>query len=490
MYDINLEKQLEVVRWLMYAWDGQWVSRTNAIYGPTEASKLNGRVRNAFGKIEMKALLALLGKKQADNLADAAEMLKSYFKLAFGDRGFQGNFQSVQAAPSGAARLQIEITRLTALDTLKKVAQAAGENPDLACETLWNSWLEALLPEAQIQVTMRSAGTTDLYQIDSLNEVFSGPAIPTFEPSNPTLNLPLPDFSLPAQTSPTFPPPFATSPAQVAPPTQTYSAVPPPPPAPAQTSPTFPPPFASAPPRRPATTELSPIAEALRIPLENIAPEPPNSTQPTSVSDPYRDDPMAFLPTARSAAPMIGSSEPGAETNLNQGLGGRLNQVPTSKPETTPQAPAWQALPPTEPEPPPVPLGLDPSTGRPLFSSTPEFEAREKVSQSKPKNAPLMSRLFMSKEGRELVSKGTGQPSVKVTSLASNIDLILQRRLQQARRIQPGYYNEQIRVVGGPEGELQIVVGQVVYQSVNDVPPGPIREILQQSVGEWSDSQQ
>ena len=87
------------------------------------------------------------------------------------------------------------------------------------------------------------------------------------------------------------------------------------------------------------------------------------------------------------------------------------------------------------------------------------------------------------------MAKGTGQPTVRVNSLAGNIDLILQRKLPQARAQFPGQFPEQIRVVGGPEGELQIVVGQHVFQSVNDVPPGPIRDLLQQSVAEWSESQ-
>lgn len=498
MYEINPSKQLEVMRWLMYAWDGQWVNRTTAVYGPVEAGKLNARVRSAFGKIEMKALLALLGKKQAANLADAAEMLKTYFGLMFAERGFQGRFLPLVAAPGGNARLQVEVTRHTAFDSLKKIARAAGENPELACELLWNSWLETLLPDAQIQVIVRKNGEADLYQIDSLSETFSVPVAD----NAPAELTPAPEISPAELPTVVAPPAFQPEPAQTFPPPFVPAA----PPAPAQT---FPPPFmaapappvpAPAPPAPASVEELSPIAQALQIPLEQVAP-PATPVARQSTLDPYGPEALAMTPPVKKpAAPVIGASEPGAQENLNQGRSGAALQA--GQPAAAPAqdnganqtyAPPFQAdlasepaVTPPEPEPAPS-LGIDPSTGRPLFSG--DAEAGGKGKKDRGKNAPMMSRLFISKEGRELMAKGTGQPTVKVNSLAGNIDLILQRKLPQARAKNPGAFPEQIRVVGGPEGELQIIVGQHVFQSVNDIPPGPIRELLQQSVAEWSESQ-
>ncbi len=450
MYEINQNKQLEVIRWLMYAWDGQWVSRTTAVYGPTEASKLDTRVRGAFGKVEMKALLALLGKKQADNLEDAAEMLKTYFGLMFGERGFQGRFLPVAAAPSGGTRLQVEVSRLIALDSLKKVAQAAGEKPDLACELLWQSWLDTLLPQSQLEVTLRVNGETDIYQIDSLSEAFSGVTATASPPLENRNQAPSPATSVaPPVANPTpaatFPPPFAAAPAPTA--ARPMEVAP---------APTFPPPFATPPlPAQPAQ-ELSTIAELLQLPMQAEV------SSPSPVSQSNGTNGMSLVnPVSPPVAPAPAGFPP----------------PPASLPESDAEESSS------------VPLGMDPRTGRPLFSSSPDFEARERLSKNKAKSPAFMSKLFVSKEGRELMAKGSGQPTVKVNSLAGNIDMILQRRLGQARSQQPGSYAEQIRVMGGPEGELQIIVGPHVFQSVSDVPAGPIRDILQQAVEEWSSTQ-
>ncbi|HEX2914233.1 MAG TPA: hypothetical protein VH186_25765 [Chloroflexia bacterium] len=461
MYQINTDKQLDILRWMIYSLDGQWLARTSAVYGPEEASKLNTRVRASFGKLEMKALLALLGKKQAANLSDAAEMLKAYFTLAFGERGFQGQFKPVIASPGGSARLEVEVQKLVALESLKKAAQQAKEDPALACELLWNSWLETLLPEASLQITIRSLPAGELYQIDSLAEIFTSP-------------LPVPTaISTPASTVP-----------------------------------------------EPVSTEneegLSPIAAALRIPLDQVAPSA--STGPAPVSDPYASNSFSFnspppplaSDTRPGAVPPIGESEVSGQ-RPGSGLSRRirlqssgsdnsalepsgLNSYPAEttpawQPESFAGQPTWESSHPDSTVPPPASLGLDPNTGRPLFSSTPESEAKDALRSYKSRNLPLMSRMFMSKEARELFAKSSEQPVVRPVSIAANVDLILQRKLAQARMAQPGSYPEDIRVVGGMDGGVQIVIGNRTYDSVSDVPAGPIRAILNAAVEEWSESQ-
>jgi hypothetical protein len=101
-----------------------------------------------------------------------------------------------------------------------------------------------------------------------------------------------------------------------------------------------------------------------------------------------------------------------------------------------------------------------------------------------------MSRLFMSKEARELYDKGKDVPLVQLSSIAEKVDLILQRRLGQARAAYPGLFPDQVRVIGGTEGALQILIGQQRYQSIDQVPPGPVLDLIKQSIEEWSGTAQ
>jgi hypothetical protein len=452
MYNIDKDKQLDIMRWLMYAWDGQWLGRTAAVYGAGEAAKMNSRVRSAFAKIEMKGLLALVGKKQADNLSDAAEMLRTYFDLVFGERGFQGRFSPVAAAPGGGSRLEIQVVKLTALDSLKKVAQAANEPATGACELLWTTWFESLLPDAQLQVASRSENGYEVYHVVSLAEQFT---------ATPDLF----DVPMPAE----FARPVAPAPVVVAPsPVQPLPAnVPNMPPALPKLEPPTPSPV--------SFSASSPIAEALQIPMEQVKP-----------------------PEARPAG-LIGGSEPGATVNQQSGMGGRLlgnapaplsfaDLVPGNPPAQAQTAPPPAFVAPVAPAGTPLPsLGVD-TSGRPLFSGDLQEEAKMRAIRTKNKTQGGFGRLFMSKQARELMDKAVDEPVMQVTSVAAKVDSVLQPKLQAARQLNPGVYPEIVRVVGGPEGELQIVVGNQVYQSVNDMPPGPVQDIIRQAVDEWSET--
>lgn len=476
MYTIDPNKQTEVLRWLMYAWDGQWQARALALYGPVETSRLSARVRSAFGKVEMKALLALVGKERAINLADAAELLEAYFNFIWGERGFQGRFLPLETASNGLSRLTVQVKRMTALESLKKAAQAAGEDPSLPCEMLWSAWLETLLPDTQVQVTARIGEAYDQFQIDNLGQTLPNPVA--------------------------FPGSFATTSG-----------------------------LESAAPAEPAEADFeeSPIAAALQIPLERVAPGKTGElAAPADLNDPYASGPASYSPppgaTSAPVGPesmryapapsqtnlfstqqlsgqqLIGATEPGADQNLMRrggtgGLTSRLQQkAENTQPPESPAPPPWIAAAPPpppatgfQPGPPPgIAPAFDPTTGQRLYSVDPEDEARSRVLRSK--NLPLMSRLFMSKEARDLYDRGKDEPMVQLSSIAEKVDLILQRRMAQARMAYPGQFLESVRVLGGTEGALQIVIGNQQYHSIEQVPPGPILDIIKLSIEEWSGS--
>lgn len=561
MYNIDKDKQMEVLRWLMYAWDGQWLGRTTAVYGATEASKLNARVRAAFAKVEMKGLLALLGKKQADNLNDAAEMLKAYFQLVFGERGFQGKFSAVEAAPGGGARLQVQVGKMVALDSLKKVAQAANEPPAQICELLWTSWFEALLPDAKLQITSRSQNSSDIYQIDSLNEILTATSVDLFD-------VPMPEglaaFATPAT------PETSETPRQNHRWTGNETVFGDKEPAPSRSNhqwtgnETVFGEDKRQPAVTPATPETSsPIADVLQIPLDQI--------KPTGSPNPYGGGRISFSPSAPTTAnsgnnslpqppfgapsaptagsnplpqPPFGAAAPAASNPVNNPLpqppfgaplppppfgaapqnnsmntnNAALPQPPFGVPASptsgsTPLPPPPFEMPPGKASPlrasglvggneaslppatdlPPLAaasglgLTLD-SSGRPLFSSNPEEEAKQKALKSKSKSLPGISRMFMSKEAKDTFAKTADEPVLQVTSVAMNVDVVLQNKLNQVRAANPGMFPQVIRVVGGSEGELNIVVGQHIFKSVDDIPPGPIQTIIRQAVAEWSES--
>lgn len=464
MYTIDPQKQTEILRWLMFAWDSQWQARAVAQYGPAEASRLNARVRSAFGKVEMKALLSLVGKERAVSLGDAANLLETYFSFVWGDQGFQGRFSPPETGPDGLDRLTVQVRQMTALESLKKATRAAGEDPSLACEMLWTAWLETLLPGTQVQVTARLGDSYDLYQIDNLGE-----------------NLPNP-VPFPGRT---------IDPASVVSTSVVSTSV-----APALPDEALP---------DEAAFEESPIAAALQIPLERVAPGITGElTPPPTLNDPYASGPASYSPPPGSVtappppeslryapAPtttnlfstqqLIGSTEPGADQNLVRrggtgGLTSRLQQ--RAENAQTPAQPQIQA------QAAPAPYQADPATGRPLFSTDPEEEAKSKVLRSK--GLPLMSRLFTGKEARDLMEKHKDEPVVQLTSVAEKVDFILQRRLNQARLANPGQFLEPVRVLNGPDGTLKILIGSQSYSSVDQVPPGPTLDIIRQAVEEYS----
>lgn|GEM_PF-1896748 len=438
MYELKGNKPLELLRWLLSTIDGQWLMKTSAAYGPGDALKLSSKVRSAFGKTEMKAMLALIGKSKADNLADSIEIVETYLTLVYGERGWVGSFRQTGGNNAGLDRIEIEVAKCGALDNLKKATSGTtsgtangSEGLALACEMMWNSWFEVLLPEWQIEVTSQFAGTngraTDLYTVSCFPQ--------DFEVEVPSLE-----------------------------------AVSTPPPVPLQALP----------------EPISPIAAALQMVEE--PPAAPVNLDYTSYTPPIQaappvsqNNPWPPAPSRTSLAPIAPANTPPQGKSLAERMANkRAIQTPEPAPQFTPEPPA--------PAPPPA-LRYDLKSGQALYAKDYDKEAKENVERTERKRNKIMQKLFISKEARQLMEGGGDKPLMPEFSLAAGIESVLQQLIAQENTLLPGSITEQVHVVSGADGELQIHVGTRVYSAVGDVPPGRIRELLQTSVERWGETQ-
>ena len=145
-YQLAAAEQVEMLRRLMLYWDGQWFLKAVDAFGLDAAVALNARVRASFGRIEMRLLLKTVGKEQADDLPDAMRLLELYTE-AFLGRTIRSQFVAV-----GEHRSQVIVRRCPAYEGAKLAALPRQDQGCVACESLWNAWLETLLPGAQITI--------------------------------------------------------------------------------------------------------------------------------------------------------------------------------------------------------------------------------------------------------------------------------------------------------------------------------------------------
>jgi len=139
-YLLSDAQQAQMLRKLMLFWDGQWFLKAAETFGLEPAIDLNARVRASFGRIEMRALLKALHKRQADDLVDALRLLATYAQTFMGD-GLSATF-----TPAGPNRAEIAIRRCAAYEGAKRANLPRTDQACMACETVWNAWLETLLP--------------------------------------------------------------------------------------------------------------------------------------------------------------------------------------------------------------------------------------------------------------------------------------------------------------------------------------------------------
>ncbi len=145
-YPLSESQQLQMLRKLMLYWDGQWFLKAAEAFGLEPAIDLNARVRTSFGRIEMRLLLKAVGKTRADDMADALRLLQTYAET------FMGSALRSDFVLLDPGRAEITVQRCAAYEGAKRAALARQDQACVACETLWNVWLEALLPGKGVQV--------------------------------------------------------------------------------------------------------------------------------------------------------------------------------------------------------------------------------------------------------------------------------------------------------------------------------------------------
>jgi len=145
-YGLSDAQQVQMLRKLMLFWDGQWFLKTVETFGLEPAIDLNARVRASFGRIEMRTLLKVLHKRQADDLADALRLMTTYAQA------FMGGGLSATFLPIGADRAEITVRHCAAYEGAKRANLPRADQACVACETVWNAWLETLLPGVRVDV--------------------------------------------------------------------------------------------------------------------------------------------------------------------------------------------------------------------------------------------------------------------------------------------------------------------------------------------------
>jgi len=155
-YALYDAEQARVLRKLLLYWDGQWFLKTVEAYGLDESIELNATVRASFGRIEMRTLLKATGKSQADDLPDAMRLLETYAEI------FMGAALRAEFVSLSGDRAEVIVRRCAAYEGAKRAALPRQDQACIACETLWNVWLETLLPgtKVDVQYPMRQ-GTGD-----------------------------------------------------------------------------------------------------------------------------------------------------------------------------------------------------------------------------------------------------------------------------------------------------------------------------------------
>jgi hypothetical protein len=145
-YALSDAEQTTVLRKLLLYWDGQWFLKTVEAYGLDEAIELNARVRASFGRIEMRTLLKATGKSQAGDLPDAMRLLETYAEI------FMGTALRAQFVSIADDQAEVIVRRCAAYEGAKRAALPRQDQACIACETLWNVWLETLLPGTEVGV--------------------------------------------------------------------------------------------------------------------------------------------------------------------------------------------------------------------------------------------------------------------------------------------------------------------------------------------------
>ncbi len=145
-YPLTDAEQAKMLGKLMLFWDGQWFLKAVEEFGLDAAIELNARVRTSFGRIEMRTLLKAVGKSRADDLPDAMRLLETYAQVFLGDR------LRAEFAVMSDEQAQVVVSRCAAYEGAKLAGLSRVDQACIACETLWDAWLETLLPDDEWNV--------------------------------------------------------------------------------------------------------------------------------------------------------------------------------------------------------------------------------------------------------------------------------------------------------------------------------------------------
>jgi hypothetical protein len=145
-YDLTEAQQVRMLRKLLLYWDGQWFLKSVEAFGLEAAVELNAQVRASFGRIEMRLMLQAVGKSRADDLADAMRLIETYA------RTFMGGTLRSKTVVVQPGQAEVIVRRCAAYEGAKRAALPRQDQACVACETLWNAWLETLLPGTEVEV--------------------------------------------------------------------------------------------------------------------------------------------------------------------------------------------------------------------------------------------------------------------------------------------------------------------------------------------------
>ncbi len=146
VYPLSDEVKVNILRKLALFWDGQWFLKTVDEFGLEAAICLNARVRAAFGRIEMRTLLRALGKRRADDLADATRLIATYGEVLMSG-ALRADFQM-----TNPTQAEVLIYRCAAYEGAKLARLERVDQACVACEILWGAWFEVLLPDTPATV--------------------------------------------------------------------------------------------------------------------------------------------------------------------------------------------------------------------------------------------------------------------------------------------------------------------------------------------------
>jgi hypothetical protein len=149
VYPLQTADLMQILPRLMLAWDGQWFLKVCDEFGWETAAGLNARVRAAFARISMRAMLEVLGKRSADDLQDAVRIVRAYIEQVFA-AGFAGDFRVA------SDRLDAYVTECAAWQGAKLAALERTDQACIACEKVWVAWFKTLLPQPDISFDIHS----------------------------------------------------------------------------------------------------------------------------------------------------------------------------------------------------------------------------------------------------------------------------------------------------------------------------------------------